>query len=214
MNTNKLNDNTMKINYLNFKKQTSYFLSAILCFALLASCSSDDDGGSVGEPNEEEVITDVTITFVNDSDATDVVELKSVDGDGEDGPLAPIKTVTGNFTVGETYTATLEVYNSIEDEDITVEITDEEPDEHFFIYAVSGLDVTFERSANDIVRADGNKLGFETSWTANTVTTPDGGSVTLQLFHESETVNDDNEYGTQTGGSTDIDITFSGVKIQ
>ena len=122
MNTIKLNNKTMKMNLLNFKKQTTYFLSAIFCFALLASCSSDDDGGNVEEPNEEEVITDVTITFVNDADASDTVELKSVDADGEEGPLAPIKTVTGNFTAGETYTATLDIYNSIEDEDITVEI--------------------------------------------------------------------------------------------
>lgn len=211
MNTIKLNNKTMKTYYFNFKKQTMYFLSAFLCLTLMASCSNDDDGGNVEEPNEEEVITDVTLTLVNDADASDIVELKSVDADGEDGPLAPEVTITGNFTAGDTYTATLEVYNSIEDEDITVEITNEEPDEHFFIYAVNGLDVSFTRSANDIVRADGNKLGFETTWIANTAGM---GSITVQLFHESETVNDDNQFGTQTGGSTDIDITFSGVEIQ
>ena len=98
-----------------------------------------------------------------------------------------------------------------EDEDITVEVTDVEPDEHFFIYNISGLDITFSRSANDVVRTDGNKLGFETTWVANAAGT---GNITIQLFHESETVNDDNELGTQTGGSTDIDITFTGVEIQ
>ncbi|WCO03293.1 type 1 periplasmic binding fold superfamily protein [Psychroserpens ponticola] len=190
-------------------KTTKYFLTAILCLTVLVSCSDDD--GNIGEPNEEEVITDVTLTFVNDADATDIVELKSVDADGDDGPLVPNKTVTGDFSVGATYTATLDVYNSIEDEDITVEITDEEPDEHFFIYAINGLDMTFARSANDVVRADGNKLGYETTWTANAAGT---GDITIQLFHESESVNDDNELGTQTGGSTDINISFTDVEIQ
>jgi|GEM_PF-1006184 len=213
MNTNTLNFKTMKINFLNTKimKTTKYFLTAILCLTVLASCSDDDDGGNIGEPNEEEVITDVTLTFINDADVTDIVELKSVDSDGDDGPLAPTVTVTGNFTVGATYTATVDVYNSIEDEDITVEITDEEPDEHFFIYTINGLDMTFARSTNDVVRADGNKLGFETTWTANTAGT---GDITIQLFHESESVNDDNEFGTQTGGSTDINVTYEDVEIQ
>jgi len=211
MKTHTLNFKTINNNLNpNFMKTTKYFLSTILCLALFTSCS-DDDGGGIGEPNEEEVITDVTLTFVNDADANDIVELKNVDPDGDDGPLSPTPTITGNFTAGATYTATVDVYNSIEDEDITVEITDEEPDEHFFIYNVSGLDVTFSRSANDIVRTDGNKLGFETTWVANSAGT---GNITIQLFHESETVNDDNEFGTQSGGSTDINITFNNVMIQ
>lgn len=212
MKTNTSNFKTMNTNFLNshFMKTTTYFLSAILCLTLFASCSNDDDGVNIDPPNEEEVITDVTLTFRNNADMNDIVELKSVDPDGEEGPLAPTVTVTGNFTAGATYTATVEVYNSIEDEDVTVEITDEEPDEHFFIYAVNGLDMTFARSANDIVRMDGNRLGFETVWVANTAST---GSITIQLFHQSESV-DDSGFGTQTGGSTDIDITFTGVSIQ
>lgn len=212
MKTNKTNFKTMSTNFLNFNnmKTTKYFLSAILCLTLFASCSNDDDGDNIDPPNEEEVITDVTLTFINGANMNDVVELKSVDADGEEGPLAPTVTVTGNFTAGATYIATLDIYNSIEDEDITVEITDEEPDEHFFIYAINGLDMTFARSANDIVRMDGNRLGFETVWVANTAST---GSITIQLFHDSESV-DDSGFGTQTGGSTDIDITFTGVSIQ
>jgi hypothetical protein len=203
----------MKIKHLNlnFMTTTKYFLSAILCLTLVTSCSDDDDGGNVEEPNEEEVITDVTLTFINDADANDIVELKSVDADGEDGPLTPNVTVSGNFTVGASYTTMVDIYNSIEDEDITVEVTDLEPDEHFFVYAITGLDMTFARSTNDVVRADGNLLGFETVWTANTASS---GSITIQLYHESETVNDDNDFGTQTGGSTDIDITFGNVEIQ
>ena len=190
-------------------KTTKLFLTAIFSLALFASCSNDDDSG--GEPNEEEIITNVTLAFVNDADATDVVTLLSVDADGEDGPLAPVQTITGSFTAGATYTGTVDLFNAIEGEDITEEVTEDEPDEHFFTYAVNGIDVTFTRSANDIVRADGEKLGFETTWVANTA---GSGSITVQLWHQSETVNDDNEFGTQTGGSQDVNITFTGIDIQ
>ena len=71
--------------------------------------------------------------------------------------------------------------------------------------------MTFSRSANDIVRADGANLGFRTTWVANTAGT---GNITLRLFHESETVNDSDEFGSQTGGSTDVDVTFTGVVIE
>lgn len=208
---NKSNFKTTKMNTLNlnFMKTTKLFLSTILSLALFASCSNDDDNGG-GEPNEDEVITNVTLAFVNDADATDIVTLLSVDADGEDGPLAPVQTITGNFTAGATYTATVELFNAIEGEDITVEVTQDEPDEHFFTYA-TGLDMDFSRSTNDVVREDGAKLGFETTWVANTAGT---GSITVQLWHESETVNDDNEFGTQTGGSQDVNITFTGIDIQ
>ncbi|WP_299228030.1 type 1 periplasmic binding fold superfamily protein [uncultured Psychroserpens sp.] len=194
-------------------KTTKFLLGAVLCFSLfLTSCSDDDDGGTPEQPNEEEVITDVTLTLTNITDTNDVVELKSVDPDGEDGPTAPTITITGNFTAGATYTGVMDLFNSIEMEDITEEVTVTEPDEHFFTYAISGLDISFSRSANDIVRMDGNKLGFETTWVV--ANNPGTGNITVQLWHESETVDDSNELGTQTGGEPDVDLTFTGVTIQ
>lgn len=190
-------------------KTSKFFIGAMVCLSMVTSCSNDDD--TPVQPLELEVITDVTLTLVNNANVADTVELKSVDPDGDDGPLTPTVTVTGNFTAGATYTATVDIYNSIEDEDITVEVVEEEPDEHFFIYTINGLDMDFSRSADDVVRTDGNALGFETTWVANSASS---GTIRLQLFHESETVNDDNEFGTQSGGSTDIDITFPGISIQ
>lgn len=127
--------------------------------------------------------------------------------------MEPQQTVTGTFFTGSTYTATVDLYNSIEDEDVTAEVRDEEPDEHYFIYGVNGLDMTFSRSATDIERMDGNFLGYETIWTANAAGM---GELTIQLFHESENVNDseNNGFGSQTGGSTDVNVTFEDVVIQ
>lgn len=202
----------MKINYLklNVMKTSKFFVSAIFCLTLLASCSDDDDGNPT-PPNEEEVITNVTLAFENTADASDTVTLLSVDPDGDDGPTAPEQTITGSFTAGATYAATIELFNAIEGEDITEEVRDDEPDEHFFVYAINGLDMTFTRGATDVVRADGNKLGYATNWVANATGT---GTITVQLFHESSSVDDSNEFGTQSGGSTDVDITFMNVVIQ
>lgn len=190
-------------------KTSKFFLSAFVCLSLLASCSNDDDNPT--PPNEDEVITNVTLAFVNTADASDMVTLLSVDPDGEDGPTPPEQTITGSFTAGATYEATIELFNAIEGEDITEEVRDDEPDEHFFVYAINGLDMTFTRGATDVVRADGNKLGYATTWVANATST---GTITVQLFHESSEVSDSNEFGTQTGGSTDVDITFLNVAIQ
>lgn len=198
----------MKTNYLNITKTSKYFLSAIFCLTLLASCSDDDDNDP---PNDEEVITNVTLAFINVADATDTITLLSVDLDGEDGPMPPAQTVTGDFTAGATYTATIELFNAIEGEDITEEVRDDEPDEHFFVYAINGLDMEFSRSAGDVVRTDGNSLGYATTWIANTTGT---GTITVQLYHESESVDDSNGFGTQVGGSTDVNITFLDVDIQ
>ncbi len=191
-----------------FKPMNMRFLaSMLLCFTLVVSCSDDDD--TPPPPNEEEVITDVTYTFVNDANAADTVVLDFEDSDGPDGPNVPVLNVTGAFTAGATYTATVEIFNSIEGEDITEEVVDDEPDEHFFIYATT-VDMTFSRSANDVVRTDGNSLGFETVWVANTAGT---GTITAQLWHESESVDDSSGFGTQTGGEEDFNITWN-VEIQ
>lgn len=191
-----------------FKPMNMRFLaSMLLCFTLVVSCSDDDS--TPPPPNEEEVITDVTYTFVNDADAADIVVLDLEDSDGPDGPNAPQFFVSGPFTAGATYTATVEIFNSIEGEDITSEVVDEEPDEHFFIYATT-VDMTFSRAANDVVRTDGNSLGFETTWVANSAGT---GTITAQLWHESESVDDSNGFGTQTGGEEDFNITWN-VEIQ
>jgi len=170
-------------------KTTKLFASTFIGLSLLASCSDDDDAPS--QPNEEEVITNISLDFVNTADANDTVTLEIIDSDGEDGPTAPIQAITGTFTAGQTYTATVDLFNSIEEEDITEEVTVDEPDEHFL--------------------ADGANLGFRTTWVANTAGT---GNITLRLFHESETVNDSDEFGSQTGGSTDVDVTFTGVVIE
>lgn len=211
MNISNLNFKTMKINYLNsnFMKTTKFFVAAIFCFTLITSCSETEEPEEV---LEEELITNVSLTFVNDADATDVVALASFAADGQDG--ASTETIVGSFTAGATYSLTIGILNSEDPnnpEDVLNGDIIPEADEHFFAFAVNGIDLTMSRDANDIDGPSGSKLGVNTTWVAGDVST---GNVQIRLIHEPTTVNDSNEFGSVTGGSEDFNITFTGVKIE
>ncbi len=203
----------MKINYLNFNfmKSTKFFLSAIICMALVTtftSCSDDDDPDPV---LEEEFITDLTLTFTNTADATDIVTLTSTAPDGfEDGTST--ENIAGTFTNGATYALTLAITNEQENpaDDVLNDDIIPEADEHFLAYAVNGINLTMTRDADDIAGPDGSKLGVNTTWVAGDVS---NGNLQIRLIHEPSTVDDSNEFGTATGGSEDFNITWTGVAI-
>ncbi len=203
----------MKINNQNLKnmKTTKFFVKALLCLALVTSftsCSDDDDPAPV---NEEEIITTLTLTFVNNANPLDFVVLNSFAADGlEDGMST--ETITGNFTAGVTYSLSLGLLNTSENpaEDVLNGDIIPEADEHFFAYAVNGLDMTMTRDADDVPGPDGSNLGVNTTWVANSAGT---GNLQIRLIHEPTSVDDSNEFGSATGGSEDFNITFTGVVI-
>ncbi|WP_431157672.1 hypothetical protein [Winogradskyella poriferorum] len=192
-------------------KSTKFFLSAIICMALVTtftSCSDDDDPDPV---LEEEFITDLTLTFTNTADATDVVTLTSTAPDGfEDGTST--ENIVGTFTSGATYALTLAITNEQENpaDDVLNDDIIPEADEHFFAYAVNGINLTMTRDAGDIAGPDGSKLGVNTTWVAGAVS---NGNLQIRLIHEPSTVDDSNEFGSATGGSEDFNITWTGVAI-
>lgn len=192
----------MKTNFLNFTnmKTTKLFFVALFCLTLAASCSDDDSPAPV---NPEEVITDVNITFTNTANSN-TVTLRAVSPDGE---VAPTLTVIGgNFEAGATYDVTLTITDEVNDENILEEVV-EEKDEHFFVYATT-TSFTMVRAANDEVRTDGESLGLNTTWTAGAAGT---GTITVQLVHEADTVDDAGGFGSATGGEFDINNTWNVV---
>jgi len=199
----------MKINILNsnFMKTSKFFIRTIICLALVTSfvsCSDDDDPTPV---NEEEVITEVKLTFTNNANTSEKVVLTNTAPDGQDGTST--NTKSGNFTVGATYSLELSLLNGTEDvldEDIIPEA-----DEHFFIYAVSGINLTMTRDTDDEDGADGSKLGLKTTWVAGAAST---GNIRIQLVHQPATTDDSDNFGSATGGSDDLNITFDGVEIK
>lgn len=199
----------MKINILNsnFMKTNNFFTRAIICLAFvtsIVSCSDDDIPEKI---LEEEVITNVVLTFSNDADPTDLVVLTNIAVDGQDGPST--NNVTGDFKAGSTYSLTLSILNK--DEDVLTEDIIPEADEHFFIYGVNDLDLTMTRDADDVDGADGSKLGVKTTWVAGAAST---GNIKIQLVHEPSTTDDSDNFGSTTGGSDDLNITFQNVAIK
>ena len=210
---NTFNLKTMKTNYFNsnsnFMKTSKFFIAAIFCFTLITSCSDDDD---IEEVLEEELITDVSLTFVNEANSGDTVVMTSVAPEGQDG--AASQTVVGRFTAGATYSLTVGILNS-EDPNDPEDVLNGDiipaANEHFFVYAVNGINLTMTRDANDIAGPNGSKLGVNTTWVAGTATT---GNVQIKLIHEPATADSAGGFGAATGGSEDINITFTGVVIQ
>lgn len=201
----------MKINSvnLNFMKTTHFFIKTIFCASLLifTGCSDDDP-----EPiNEEEFITDVILTFTNDADSSDTVVLTSIAPDGQDGEFTNYSE--GNFTSGETYSLSLELYNATQTPPVDVLNGDVIPEagEHFFVYAVSGINLTMTRDTSDEDGLGGTKLGVSTTWIAGA---PSMGSIRIQLIHLPVTADDSDNFGSATGGSDDLNITFTNVEIQ
>jgi len=182
-------------------------LSAMAITLFSISCSSDDDDP---EPvNEEEVITTMTVTLDPQSGGTDIT-LRTRDLDG-DGPNAPVITVSGPLTAGETYDGSIELLNETESpaEDITEEI-EEEDDEHQFFYQITGgLDVTTSYDDQD---DDGNPIGLEFTLVAGGAST---GNLIVTLRHEPDKDASGVSDGdiANAGGETDITTSFQ-VEVQ
>lgn len=200
----------MKSNFLNQTqmKTTKLFTILILVMSMLSACSDDDNPEEV---LEEEFITDVQLTFTNNADPNDTVILTSNAPDGQDG--ASTENRIGSFTAGATYSLSLSVLNAQETpaDDVLNDDIIPEADEHFFTFAVNGLDISMSRDASDIDAANGTKLGVNTTWVANTVST---GSLEITLVHEPVGASDSNPFGSVTGGEEDFNITWTGLQIQ
>lgn len=209
MNTNKLNIKTMKTNYLNFMKTTKLFIMAIFCLTFITSCNNDDDNPD--PVNEVELITNVTLTFTNNANSADVVVMKNIAPDGQEGAFT--NTVNGTFTAGQSYSLDLEITNESDPSDVDDILNDDiipEGDEHFFKYNNS-LGMGMIRDASDLAGANGTRLGVSTTWTSGAAGT---GNLQIILVHQPETADDSNQFGSTTGGEEDFNITFQGVEVQ
>lgn len=195
----------MKVfNYFN-----KFFLLAFLAVGILMTGCKDDD-----VPDEEpelEVITDVKLIFTNVADASDVVEARAQDPDGEG--VAELE-ILSEITLGtdKTYTLTYEIFNNLETpgEDIGAEIR-EEDDEHQLFYSFTAdafanpagdgnIDSASDAINYNDADGNGNPLGLNTTWTtASSAIT--GGTFTARLQHQPDVK-------TATSGANDGDTDF------
>ena len=184
-------------------------LSLLLSTLILISC--DDDAPAA--ENEEEIITNVTLTFTPQGGGN-AVTATAVDPDGE-GPRE-LEIVTDiSLAANTTYTLSLDLLNSIEGESITEEIL-EEDEEHMFFFGwtadffsnPTGDGNIGEGNRSDNVNyldqdAMGNPLGLETSWTTGEART--GGSFRIILKHQP---NVKSETSDSQDGESDVDISW------
>lgn len=178
------------------KKQILLFPLLIIAI-IFTGCSDDDPPAPV---NEEELITTLTVTLTPSGGGT-VVTLQKKDLDG-DGPNAPEYSVSGNLTVGKTYSGAIQVLNENKTpvENITEEVLDEADDHQFFFTPAGGLNISTTYSDQD---SNGNPLGIEFNLFAVAASS---GTLTVTLRHLPSKPNTGLD---NAGGETDIQATFS-----
>lgn len=175
------------------------FKIALYVFAVvfLSSCRNTDDIPE--DIHEHEEIEKLVVTAINKNDATDIQIINYIGGVA-DGHLhlhkGAVYGVKVDFQVRHN-----DHYHSVNQEII------EEKDEHFVTYEFVGSDVEVKRTANDVVRTDGKKLGLDTELKINTLSP--NGAVIIKLVHAPVMVDDNypsisNQQGKTTGGETDV----------
>lgn len=173
------------------------------------SCESNDPS----KENDGEVITDVTLKFqeLNASNAPvgSVLSFKASDPQGiEVGKTPTVQSIS--LTKGKKYQMTIEVTNSIKNEDITQEILAEAAAHQFFF-----LGPVFDSNIFSIQYADagGIALGLKNTVTVSSSPGTNNSSMRVVLRHDlnksfAGASNPNFSNFVQAGGETDLDITF------
>jgi hypothetical protein len=181
---------------------------ALTIFALSA-CKKDKDEDPITTPppvNEEEVITSVKITFVNQLNQDERVWLSSdPDGDGSNPPV-----ITADpLQAGALYLITTEFFNETVNpaENITEEVEEEGTEHQIFYQIAASLNMTIVYNDTD---ANGNPIGLHC---AATTSAASSGNVTVVLRHLPNKTAAGVAQGdiTNANGDTDATVTFDVV---
>ena len=175
----------------------------LMMFASTVFFSCKKDKTDVPEPeNEEEVITDIILTFTSQSDENEKIIVTANDPDGEG--IQPIE-IKENIVLKENtvYNVTVEISNKSDSSnpiDITEEVK-EEGDEHLFCYTITDADVSVKRTDSD----GKYEIGIESTWTTKEASE---GKIRMVLKHQP-----DIKDGTCEVGDADIDLTYT-LKVE
>ncbi|WP_224996703.1 hypothetical protein [Cesiribacter sp. SM1] len=181
------------------------FILLLLPFVVLMACSDDDDVPAL--ENEEEVISQVTLTFTP-ADGADALTFDWTDPEGPTLPVVDPVVLQANTE----YDLTIELYGP-NGENITEEVQ-EEAAEHLFFFGWSDQlfdsptgtgNISNRSNTVDYGDTDSNNqpVGLATTWTTGE---PASGTFRMVLKHQpniksaTSTVND---------GETDVDITWA-----
>ena len=176
--------------------------------ALLVSLAACDSGEPDDGAGEEELITEVALTLTNTADASDSVTITGTASNG-----LVIDTFSPNritLRPGATYDGSIELRDTINDEDITEEI-EEEAEEHLFRYtfqpsSAGTVTITDTESDYSSVNENGGDFSVGLAFQAAVASGASGsGTLTAVLYHFDE---GPKTSSTATSDEIDVDIAF------
>jgi hypothetical protein len=172
---------------------------------IFGACSDDDDVQII---NEEEVITTLTVTLVdNATNQTKTFQSRDLDGDG---PESPVITAD-NLDANTTYQGSIEFLNELEDpaENITLEVVEEGAEHQVFFINASSLQTTFTYEDAD---ENNNPIGVDFTLTTGEASS---GNLSIILIHDGDKFAQGAANGdiSNVGGETDIEANFT-INIQ
>lgn len=186
---------------MNFRS-TRIALPALVLSTFLAAC---DDDPTQPVDNEQELITDVTITLTPVGGGTAIVStIADPDGPGPLPPAAQDNPIA--LTAGMTYNGMIEFFDRSDPSDVE-DITEEvaaEADEHRVFYTVAGT--TGVEVPDDSLDQDGNGAPLGLTFQVVADGTASGtGTIRVVLSHFDDAPKGD---GMTPSDETDADVTF------
>jgi hypothetical protein len=187
----------------------------LLLFALLVSFSSCESEDPI-EELEQELITDVTLIFTEVNDEGTAIgtpfEVKASDPQGiELGTNPVVETI--NVEAGKRYLLEITLFNSIENEDITEEIEEEDDEHQFYFLGSAFVGSSLMTYTYDDADDDGNPIGLRCFVQVAENSSVNNANFNLVLRHDLDKsfpgANSPNfQNYVQAGGETDLDVTF------
>ncbi|MGB1657171.1 MAG: type 1 periplasmic binding fold superfamily protein [Longimicrobiales bacterium] len=178
-------------------------LSAIILVAAFSAC--DDPTDPVA--NEQELITDVTITLTPVGGGAAIVStIADPDGAGPNPPNAQTAAIA--LEPGVTYDGEIEFLdrqNPSAVEDITAEVA-EEADEHRVFYTVNGLTGVTVPDASMDTDSNGAPVGLIFQVVVDAGAASGSGSIRVVLSHYDDAPKGN---GSVPSDETDVDVTFT-----
>lgn len=170
----------------------------------LTACKKDkNDDPPAEQPNEEEVITTLILTFTDQEVSTEVFEMRFTDSDGGGG--SPPVIISDTLPSSRAYTLAVRVLN--ESVSPAQEVSDEiatEAVDHQFFFQSNGSTLSVAYADSD---ANGHPIGLTNTAVTGAAST---GTLTVTLRHQPDKGAAGVSTGdiTNAGGETDIEVEF------
>ena len=177
-----------------------YLNVLFVMMAMIAFACGDDDVENPNPPNEEEVITTVTLTFTPATGPVITATWKDEDGDGGNPPSQKDEIILDDATTYDMTVTFLNESDPTDVEDITEEI-DEEDDEHQVFYTGTAIGTIADYAYGDM---DDNMNPVGLSGTLTTTATGTG-KFTVTLKHQPGVKSATSGI---TDGDTDVEVEF------